>query len=120
MSEANQKLIVKEDAYQELEKELANTKQQLHKQKKNETLANQAHIRQIERERKAADLALHKLRNHEKGEKEMNKKQIMINQLRAKIQNLEQEAYHNQKVLRLKRAQIEQEKTELIYKQNKR
>ena len=65
-------------------------------------------------------MALHKLRNLEKCEKELNKKQIMINQLRGKIQNLEQEAYHSSKVLHLKRMQIEQEKTDLIYKQNQR
>ena len=44
-SEVDQKLIVKENAYEELGKEVMKLKQQLHKQKKDEALLNSVHKR---------------------------------------------------------------------------
>jgi hypothetical protein len=38
----------------------------------------------------------------------------MINSLKAKISTLERESAHNGKILRMKRLQIEDEKTELV------
>ena len=38
----------------------------------------------------------------------------MINTLKAKIANLERESQHNSKILRMKRLQIEDEKSELV------
>ena len=38
----------------------------------------------------------------------------MINTLKAKIANLEREQQHNSKILRMKRLQIEDEKSELV------
>ena len=49
-------------------------------------------------------------------ESELNKKQIVINQMRAKILELEREKMHNEKILLMKRRQIEDEKTVLIKK----
>ena len=50
-------------------------------------------------------------------EQELNKKQILINQLRGKILEMEREEMHKSKILLMKRKQIEDEKTVLIKKQ---
>lgn len=58
-----------------------------------------------------------RLKGVQKLEQEMNKKQILINQLRAKILEMEKEEQHKSKILLMKRRQIEDEKTVLIKKQ---
>ena len=44
----------------------------------------------------------------------------MINTLKAKIANLEREQQHNSKILRMKRLQIEDEKSELVKRQTQK
>ena len=46
----------------------------------------------------------------------MNRKQILINELKAKILEMERDELHKSKVLLMKRRQIEDEKTVLIKK----
>ena len=77
----------------------------------------QTYKAQIIKERKAADTAVKKVKGVQKLEQELNKKQIIINQLRAKILEQEREEQHKSKILLMKRRQIEDEKTVLIKKQ---
>ena len=56
------------------------------------------------------------MKNVQKLEEELNKKQITINELRSKIIWMEREEMHSQKILLMKRRQIEDEKTVLIKK----
>jgi len=61
-------------------------------------------------------VAVNKLKGVQKLEQDVNKKQIMINQLKAKILELERDEMHKSKILLMKRRQIEDEKTVLIKK----
>ena len=61
-------------------------------------------------------MAVNKLKGVQKLEQDVNKKQIMINQLKAKILELERDEMHKSKILLMKRRQIEDEKTVLIKK----
>lgn len=72
---------------------------------------------QIAKERKTADVAVAKLRNVHKLEADANKKQTLINQLKAKILEMERDERHKSRILLMKRRQIEDEKTVLIKKQ---
>ena len=56
------------------------------------------------------------MKSVQKLEQDLNKKQITINELRAKIIEMEREEMHSQKILLMKRRQIEYEKTVLIKK----
>lgn len=58
---------------------------------------------QIAKERKTADVANAKLRNVHKLEADANKKQVTINQLRAKILEMERDERHNNRILLMKR-----------------
>ncbi len=58
---------------------------------------------QIAKERKTADMAVNKIKGVQKLEKELNKKQILINALRAKILEMEREETHKSKILLMKR-----------------
>ena len=73
----------------DLLKKVQSMQTQIDDQRRNAENLTANHKRQIERERKAADTAHSKLRGHEKCEKEINKKQIIINQLKGKISDLE-------------------------------
>lgn len=71
---------------------------------------------QIAKERKTADMAVTKMKGVQKLEADLNKKQILINQLRGRILEMEREEMHKGKILLQKRRQIEDEKTVLIKK----
>ena len=58
---------------------------------------------QIAKERRTADSAVAKLKTVQKLEQELNKKQILINQLRGKILELERDEMHKSKILLMKR-----------------
>ena len=58
---------------------------------------------QIAKERKTADVAVNKMKGVQKLEQDVNKKQILINQLRAKILEMEREEMHKSKILLMKR-----------------
>lgn len=70
----------------------------------------------LDKERKLTDAANAKLIEHQKCESVIYRKKITINELRAKLQNMEIEQTHQLKQLTIKRNQIEEEK--IILRQN--
>ena len=61
------------------------------------------HKAQIAKERKTADAAVKKVQAVQKLEHELNKKQILINQLKAKVLEMERDELHKSKILLMKR-----------------
>ena len=116
-SESDRELIIAQDKISEVKKEVARNKILLASHKEKEEKMQQTFKAQIAKERNTADHAVKKLKGVQKLEQELNKKQIMINQLKAKILELERNENHKSKILLMKRRQIEDEKTVLIKKQ---
>lgn len=116
-SESDRKLIIAEDKIGEVNKEVARNKILMAAHKEKEEKLQQTFKAQIAKERKTADIAVKKVKGVEKLEADLNKKQILINQLKAKILEMEGEEKHKSKILLMKRRQIEDEKTVLIKKQ---
>ena len=116
-SEADRKLIIAEDKISEVKKEVALNKIMVASQKEKEEKLQQTYKAQIAKERKTADVAVKKVKGVQKLERELNNKQILINQLKAKILDMERDEQHKSKILLMKRRQIEDEKTVLIKKQ---
>lgn len=116
-SEAERKLIIADDKVKEVAKETARVQRQMASQREKEVAIVTSHKAQIAKERKTADQAVAKLKGVQKLEQELNKKQILINSLRAKILDMEREEMHKNKILLMKRRQIEDEKSVLIKKQ---
>ena len=115
--EADRNLIIAEDKIEEAKKEVTRNKIIVAQQKEKEEKMQQTYKAQIVKERKTADNAVKKMKGVQKLEQELNKKQIIINQLRAKILEMERDEQHKSKILLMKRRQIEDEKTVLIKKQ---
>lgn len=90
----DRKLIISEDKIREVKKEVAKNKILIAAHKEKEDKLQQTYKAQIVKERKTADMAVAKLRNVQKLEQEQNKKQILINQLKAKILQMERDEKH--------------------------
>ena len=63
----------------------------------------QTHKAQIAKERKTADTAVKRVQAVQKLEQDLNRKQILINELKAKILEMERDELHKSKVLLMKR-----------------
>lgn len=86
-----------------MKKEIARNKILVASQKEKEEKMQSTFKAQIAKERKTADVAVNKMKGVQKLEQDVNKKQILINQLRAKILEMEREEMHKSKILLMKR-----------------
>jgi len=86
-----------------VKKEIARNKILVASQKEKEEKMQSTFKAQIAKERKTADVAVNKMKGVQKLEQDVNKKQILINQLRAKILEMEREEMHKSKILLMKR-----------------
>ena len=86
-----------------MKKEIVRNKILVASQKEKEEKMQSTFKAQIAKERKTADVAVNKMKGVQKLEQDVNKKQILINQLRAKILEMEREEMHKSKILLMKR-----------------